>query len=86
MIPLLAASVYSSVDLQKNIVLSSLNGMREGTKLKLQILAMAIAVASTFFGGSIQSQTIAFFQLGSCCLTPNMRFVVALGSNHGLCL
>lgn len=50
MIPLLATSVTSSVELQKNVALSSLKGMREGIKLKLQIFAMAMAVASMSFG------------------------------------
>lgn len=60
--------------------------MRWGTKLKLQLLAKAIAVASIFFGDSIQSHTAAFCQLGCCCWTPDMMFIVAVVSDHGLCL
>lgn len=86
MISLLAARLASSVDLQKKMALSSLNGMRWWTKLKLQLLAMAIAMASLFFRDSIQSQTIAFCQFGCCCWTPDMMFKVAVRPDHGLCL
>lgn len=86
MIPFLVANVTSSVELQKNITLSSLKGMTEGIKLKLQILAMAMAVASMPFRGSIQSQMTAFFQLSSSCLTPDIRLIVFLGSGHCLSL
>lgn len=51
-------------ELQKNRALLRLKGIKDGTKLKLQDIAMAIVIASRFVVDSTQSKTSALHQMG----------------------
>lgn len=86
MVPLLVAVVDSEMELQKNRAISYAERDQEGTKLKLQDLAMAIAVASRSFVGSTKSQMTTFLQPGTALLFSVSKQRVLLGSDQGLSL
>lgn len=60
--PIEIALMDAAMVLHKNMAPPSPKRLREGTKLKLQALAIALAVASRLEGDSIESQMIALAQ------------------------
>lgn len=72
---------------QKNRALPSPKGVRDGRKLKLQALAIALAVASRLKGDSTQSRMIALAQTLSELVSGGRHWVttrrVSAWFDHG---
>lgn len=86
MVPFLVANMASVMELQKYRIFATLKGIMEGTKLKLQDLAIIIAVASRSFVGSTQPQMTTFVQISAGLLFSMSKRRVLVGSEQGLSL
>lgn len=84
MVPFKVVEETSEDDSQKNKALPLLKGIKEGMKLKLQELAMALAVPPRPTDDSTHSQMKACDQFGSGFVFWDNRIITWLGSDQGL--